>query len=331
VTECATAPLMSGKRLVGFGAGLGLLQTSQTSPVNLEYVVDGTPGLAGSSVGGFTVYSPDRLTSERDRVTVIIYANTPPSVAAIAKQLSALGYRLGKNYIDSSLLHFETISPRLASLGLQPCRDRFNRCRALSLYSNVPNMTQIAGTWLMVELLEYCRSIHGDIAECGVFKGGNAFVVLNTCDVARQRPYHLLDSFAGFDKLSDCDPQQRAIDFRDVSFSQVSDIFANFQNVVLHKGLFEETLPRLEERKYSFVYMDCDLYEPTKALLEYFWGRLSPGGCVMLHDCWQPPAGAPAHVPTAFTGTLRALREFLPKDTEVLSFPETTHALVFKR
>jgi hypothetical protein len=320
----------TGKRLVGFGAGLGLLQTEQTSPMKLAYVVDGTPGLAGSSIAGYPIYSPDRLASERDEVAVIIYANTPRAVAAISQQLSGLGYRLGENYVDSSLLHLETISSRLASLGLQPSRDRFNRCRALSLYSVIPSMTQIAGTWLMVELLEHCRSIPGDIVECGVYQGGNAFVVLNTCDLARRRPYHLLDSFAGFDQLSDRDPQQRAGDFRGVSFGQVRDVFTGFQNVDIHKGFFAETLPKMQERKYCLVYMDCDLYQPTKELLEYFWNRISPGGCVVIHDCWQPPADAPAHVSTAFTGALQAMREFFPSATEVLSFPETTHALIFK-
>jgi hypothetical protein len=215
-----------GKSLVGFGAGLGLLQTEQTSPMKLTYVVDGTPGLAGSSIAGLPICSPDRLASERDEVAVIIYANTPRAAAAISQQLSDLGYSLGENYIDSSLLHLETISARLTALGLRPSRDRFSCCRVLFLYSVVPNMTQIAGTWLMVELLEYCRSIPGGIAECGVYQGGNAFVVLNTCDLARQRPYHLLDSFAGFDELSDRDPRQRAPDFRGVSSGARSATFS---------------------------------------------------------------------------------------------------------
>lgn len=322
---------LSGKKLVGFGAGLGLLQTQQTSPLNLAYLVDGTPGLAGSSVAGFPVYSPDRLASERDDVVVIIYANTPPAVAAIAAQLSALGYTLGENCIDSSLLHFESISPRLAALGLQPSRDRFNRCRTLCLQNAVPNMTQIAGTWLMVELLEHCRSIPGDIAECGVYQGGNASVVLNTSEVARQRPYRLFDSFDGFDEISDRDPQQRAADFKGVNFAKVRSIFADFQNVSIHKGFFKDTLPKMDERNYCLAYMDCDLYQPTKELLEYFWNRISPGGCVLIHDCWQPPADAPTHVSTAFTGALQAIREFFPPIVEVLSFPETSHALIFKQ
>lgn len=322
---------LTAKTIVGFGAGLGLIQTEQTSPMALAYVVDGTPGLAGSTVAGFPVYSLDRLNSQCDEVAVIIYANTPPAVYGIARQLSVLGFTFGDDYIDSSLLHFDTISPRLATLRLQPCLDRFNRCRALSLYSTLPNMTQIAGTWLMVELLEYCRSIPGDIAECGVYQGGNAFVVLNSCDLARQRPYHLLDSFDGFGKLSDRDPQQRSDDFRDVNFGQVQDVFANFQNVSIRKGLFEESLPTMDERKYCMVYMDCDLYRPTKALLEYFWPRISPGGCVLVHDCWQPLTSTPAHVPVAFTGALEAVKDFFPIDTEILTFPETTHALIFKR
>jgi len=36
--------------------------------------------------------------------------------------------------------------------------------------------------------------------------------------------------------------------------------------------------------------MDADLYNPTKAGLEYFYPRLSPGGVIFIHDYndkWQ--------------------------------------------
>lgn len=61
------------------------------------------------------------------------------------------------------------------------------------------------------------------------------FVMLNTCDLARQRPYHLLDRSAGFDELFDLDPRQRAADFRGVRFGQVHDAFTGLQNVNIHK------------------------------------------------------------------------------------------------
>ena len=318
------------RKLVGFGAGLGMLQTQETTPLDLAYLVDSTPGLAGRSVAGFPILDLEGLTGGPKETAVIIYANTPRAVTSMAAKLSSLGYIFGEDYLDSSLLHVESIGKRLHRLGIQTSRRRFDRCRALCLNTAVPSMTQIAGTWLMAELLEHCRRIPGGIAECGVYKGGNALLVLSTSDAACERSYHLLDSFAGFHRLSDADPQRRATDFRDASFAQVRDLFANFKNVTIHPGFFEKTLPALKESSYCSVYIDCDLYEPTKLLLEYFWKRISPGGLLMLHDCWQPPSGLPAQVVAPFTGIIRAVREFFPSGTELVSFPETTHVLIRK-
>lgn len=319
-----------GRKLVGFGAGLGMFQTQETTPLDLAYLVDSTPGLAGRSVAGLPILDLDGLAAGPKETAVIIYANTPRAVTTMAARLSSFGYVFGEDYLDSSLLHLESIGKRLEGLGIQPSRRRFDRCRALSLNTAVPSMTQIAGTWLMTELLEHCRRIPGSIAECGVYKGGNALLVLSTSDAACERPYHLLDSFAGFDHISDLDPQQRAADFRDASFAQVRDLFANFKNVAIHRGFFEETLPALEKSNYCYVYIDCDLYEPTKVLLEYFWKRISSGGLLMLHDCWQPPSGLPPYVVAPFTGVIQAVREFFSRSTEMVSFPETTHVLIRK-
>jgi hypothetical protein len=44
------------------------------------------------------------------------------------------------------------------------------------------------------------------------------------------------------------------------------------------------TLPTLPESTYRLVHIDTDLYLPTKACLEYFAPRLSPGGVVVLDD-----------------------------------------------
>jgi O-methyltransferase len=32
------------------------------------------------------------------------------------------------------------------------------------------------------------------------------------------------------------------------------------------------------------VNLDADLYQPTKAALEFFYSRLSPGGVIFIHD-----------------------------------------------
>ena len=38
----------------------------------------------------------------------------------------------------------------------------------------------------------------------------------------------------------------------------------------------------------SFVHLDVDLYEPTRACLDYFLPRLSPGGFVICDDYGAP-------------------------------------------
>ena len=52
----------------------------------------------------------------------------------------------------------------------------------------------------------------------------------------------------------------------------------------MRKGFFPETARGLEDERYAFVSMDPDLYDPVLSGLDYFYPRLSPGGCIVLHD-----------------------------------------------
>ncbi len=75
------------------------------------------------------------------------------------------------------------------------------------------------------------------------------------------------------------------------------------------------------------VYADCDLYEPTLQLCEYFYPRIAEGGYLLFHDYWVPEHDPP-HFKT-FRGVHRAVREFLGADlSRLIVFPETTHALL---
>jgi O-methyltransferase len=63
-------------------------------------------------------------------------------------------------------------------------------------------------------------------------------------------------------------------------------------SVVYVKGYFPETVSAdISQRRYAIVHLDCDLYGPMKAGLEFFYDRLSPGGIIIIHDyanpCWK--------------------------------------------
>lgn len=54
-------------------------------------------------------------------------------------------------------------------------------------------------------------------------------------------------------------------------------------NVVLHEGLFEETLPGFVESNrasVAFVHIDCDLYESTKTVFRYLGPQMVPGAVI---------------------------------------------------
>ena len=86
----------------------------------------------------------------------------------------------------------------------------------------------------------------------------------------------------------------------------VQEFLQGYPRVYLHKGIFPDAAQGLEKMPYSFVHIDVDLYESTKACLEYFYPQLTPGGILISHD-YSILAG----VKMAFTEFMRDKRERL--------------------
>jgi len=60
--------------------------------------------------------------------------------------------------------------------------------------------------------------------------------------------------------------------------------------VRLKRGLFPDTAAGLESETFAVVHLDGDLYETTRAGLDFFWPRMVTGGVIVLddyglHDC----------------------------------------------
>ena len=47
--------------------------------------------------------------------------------------------------------------------------------------------------------------------------------------------------------------------------------------MIVRQGYVPETLNGLEDERFAFVLLDLDLYKPTLASLEFFYGRIHPG------------------------------------------------------
>jgi len=78
--------------------------------------------------------------------------------------------------------------------------------------------------------------------------------------------------------------------YRDNLFETVKDSFARHGrpvdgvSVQLHKGLFEETWPKIEIGPVAFAHVDCDWYEPVRYCLHVVADRLSIGGAMVIDD-----------------------------------------------
>jgi O-methyltransferase len=327
--------LFAGKKLIGYGAGVAFLGAQEAWPLPISYVVDDTSAFQGQTIRGVPIEPASKLASEpKDKTFVIIYGCGASSVLGISRALNALGFRFIENYLDVSYLHFCSMGEKLSqALGISPSYDKFVCCRQLSLYAAAKNLSTLSGTWVFTELVDHLLPhLNGDIAELGVYNGGNALAALLASPVLRQRRYHLLDSFEGFPELSSRDPESWRGDFADVDFRSLCDTFSPFSGVRIHKGYFSETLPRLPEASYPLVYIDCDLYNSTIECLEYFYKRLPAGAALFFHDYWVPSEPLPKSSRDVFTGVRAAVDEFLGEASkQLIVFPETTHALLLKR
>lgn len=132
------------------------------------------------------------------------------------------------------------------------------------------------------------ENVPGDMAELGVYRGNSAATLAH---FARQhdRRLFLFDTFTGFDRrdLVGVD-QKKHTKFSDTSLDQVRALVGE-QAVNFIPGRFPESVPdALFKVKFSVVHIDCDLYEPAKAGLEFFYPRLSPSGLLILHDYANP-------------------------------------------
>ncbi len=150
--------------------------------------------------------------------------------------------------------------------------------------------------------------VPGDFAEIGVYRGNSA-AVLAHYGRRHGRSIFLFDTFEGFEardfKGVDADRSQA---FADTSVDLVRGNVGD-DHVVYVKGYFPESVTEdVAKRRYAVVHLDCDLYAPIRAGLEFFYPRLSPGGIVIIHDysnpCWE--------------GAKRAVDEFMAGITESL-------------
>lgn len=170
------------------------------------------------------------------------------------------------------------------------------------------------------------RGITGDLAEVGVYKGNTARLIHHYLP---ERNLYLFDTFAGFDgrdvqaEMTRTGRPTSQREFSDTSLELVlKNIHPQNTNVQVFPGYFPESAPpSLDDRVFAFVHLDADLYEPILAGLQYFYGKMTGGGFILVHDF------------NSWLGARRAVCEFFKDKPEVpIPMPDKSgSALIVKQ
>lgn len=196
----------------------------------------------------------------------------------------------------------------------------------LALYLTRPKRKKLVSTgdpirygtiYLSVEQIQK-KQIPGSLAECGVYQGKLSKFVH---DLLPDRRLYLFDSFQGFNGSdSDSIGDNR---FKDTSEQTVLNTLVKAGNVIIRKGFFPSTAAGLEAERFSFVMIDFDKYESTRAALDFFYQRMEQGGFIFVHDYSSPESN---------WACSRALDEFLTdKSEKPILIPDSGGTAVFRK
>jgi len=139
----------------------------------------------------------------------------------------------------------------------------------------------------LMTALAAVSKIPGDMAEVGTYEGVSAKLLAAT---APERILHVFDTFEGLPEPSNCDMKEFSQGRFRASEPEVRKYLEGFR-VQIYKGMFPATARPVTSRSFAFVHLDVDLYESTKACLDFFYPRMPKGGILISHDFARRDAG----------------------------------------
>lgn len=158
------------------------------------------------------------------------------------------------------------------------------------------------------ELFKQVIDLPGCVVECGVFRGSSFFTWSKLMETFvpndRSRKVFGFDSFSGLTDFNEKDGQMderhgkvkggwsaNAVRDEVLKLTEITNndnLIPGVERCRLIEGNIKETIPHFIETnpglRISLLYLDMDLYEPTKVALEHLYDRVVPGGIVAFDE-----------------------------------------------
>jgi hypothetical protein len=141
--------------------------------------------------------------------------------------------------------------------------------------------------WSLALNCEYALSRTGGcVAELGVYKG-HCGALLSLYAEKYGRKMYLCDTFQGFAENQyevDMGEGKKAA-FKDVSLESAKTIVGDYAGNRWIVGMFPDSITdEMRSDRFAFVSIDCDIYDPIRHGLNFFWPRMDVGGVIFIHD-----------------------------------------------
>jgi O-methyltransferase len=172
-------------------------------------------------------------------------------------------------------------------------------------------MTSIERVITLIRAVKYLHDnrIEGDIAECGVWRGGSMMVVAYTLKELGDttRKLFLYDTFTGMSPATDKDKRYDDVAAKEINaefekkgekwcYADLPDVKRNLLstgyppgNLHFVEGPVEETIPGVLPDNLCLLRLDTDWYESTLHEFRHLYPRLSKNGVLIIDDYghWQ--------------------------------------------
>lgn len=159
------------------------------------------------------------------------------------------------------------------------------------------------------EIFKKILNIKGSVIECGVFRGSGVMAWANISAILEPvnltRRIYGFDTFSGFpsvnekdkSKFSQVKPGELSSDCYDelnelIRIYDSNRYLGHMKKVELIKGDVAETIPGFikssQHLVVSLLFLDLDLYEPTKLAIESFFPRMPKGAIIAFDELDNP-------------------------------------------
>jgi hypothetical protein len=175
---------------------------------------------------------------------------------------------------------------------------RSNSCVTdFALYTPINSIQRFLARY---ELMKLIKDIPGCVIEMGVCSGNGLMSLVHSHNILEQtykyREFYGFDTFSGFPSTESNDTSYSSIgDFNNDSYDKIIDLLNIHNsytyvpaNVELIKGDVTKTIqPFLDEHSHimiSLLYLDLDIYAPTKICLEKLLPRMVKGSIIAFDE-----------------------------------------------